>query len=120
MVLRSNIFAISWAFLIFVLSLISGSQIPSAPVITFDKILHISFYLVLSMLTVYGLKKQYSCRHIRSNAYKYTLAITSFYGLLIEYIQPIVADRYADFWDFLANFIGCCVGLILFRIIYKI
>lgn len=120
MFVQSTLYAIIWAFLILILSLVSGSQLPKADILSFDKILHLLFYMILSLLLVYGLKRQYRFNKIRYNSYWYTLILCTIYGFLIEYMQPIISDRIASFSDFLANFIGSAIGLIAFRLIYKI
>jgi VanZ family protein len=120
MFVRSNIYAFIWAFLIFLLSFASSRSFPKGDILTFDKLLHLLFYLILTVLVLYGLKRQYTFPKIRSKAEIVALVSCSIYGLLIEYMQPIISDRFASFSDFLANFIGSVLGLIAFKIIYKI
>jgi len=59
-------------------------------------------------------------RRIRYNALSFTWIAPTIYGVLIELYQEFVlTDRYGDWADALANFVGALLGLVLFKSIFK-
>ncbi|MFM7823653.1 MAG: VanZ family protein, partial [Bacteroidota bacterium] len=85
-----------------------------------DKLIHVFLYGVLSFLLVGSSLKQHMYRRVRYNALTFSLFATSVYGVLIELYQEFVlTDRFGDWADALANFVGALLGLILFKSIFK-
>ncbi len=42
------------------------------------------------------------------------------YGGVLEFIQGTISpDRYSDVFDFGANVVGCIVGIVIYRLIYR-
>jgi len=109
--------AIIWAIIILILSSLSGStmkQFDWSDIANIDKMGHLFFYAVLSFLTLFGFYKNglknISIRNILTS----TIMVVS-YGGLIEILQySLIKGRYFDLLDFLANIIGCTVGIIIF------
>ena len=111
-----------WAIIILVLSGLSGNSISKIPFIDlpyFDKVLHMSFYFVLSILLCRGYFIQLQNKSIRW-PYIFTFITAFLYGLLIELLQAtIFTGRTADLRDAAANATGILLGLLLYKPIHR-
>lgn len=107
--------AIFWAVSILYLSAFAGPQIEInfilfAP----DKILHFAAYGLLSILIGWGYFRQHQQLSIKVFLIILTIGFT--YGILMELMQYLfLPNRYFEFGDMLANFIGSFFGLLLIR-----
>ncbi|MFM7053169.1 MAG: VanZ family protein [Bacteroidota bacterium] len=112
-----------WAILIWAFSSIPNTELPDFSfwrILSGDKLIHVFLYGVLSFLLVGSSLKQHMYRRVRYNALTFSLFATSVYGVLIELYQEFVlTDRFGDWADALANFVGALLGLILFKSIFK-
>jgi len=121
MFLRYNLFGILWAWAILVLTLSPKSALPPTPLwgdITFDKFAHAFVYSILVVLLIIGFKKQFTYSKLKYNAILYALAISIFYGIVLELLQIFAKDRYVEVDDISANITGCILGFICFFLIY--
>lgn len=120
--LRYHWLAITWGILILILSFLPGKdleQLNLTGLLAFDKWMHAFFYAPLFFLSLVGILKQYGCDNWRSNRNKVLFFCIS-YGLLIEIMQPLLTeDRYFDFFDIIANTVGCFFGIIIFNFVYN-
>jgi len=111
-----------WAVIILVLSGLSGNSISKIPFIDlpyFDKVLHLSFYFILSILLCRGYILQLQNKD-RKWPYIFTFLTAFLYGLLIELFQAtIFSGRTADWRDALANTAGIIIGLLLYKPIHR-
>lgn len=119
MLLRKNIYTIAWAIFILVLSFMPTDSFPKQEHDFADDIVHFGFYAVLSFFLLRGLVQQYQYPKLRLRANQIAIIASTSFGGLIEIFQPIISDRFADYWDFLANFIGCIGGVFFYRYIIK-
>lgn len=100
-----------WLLLILIASFLPTSEIPE---ITFlwspDKIVHFGMYaiLVILMRLAFFEMKIYNI-----------IGFCIILGILIEILQPILSDRFFDYYDILANSIGVIIGYILLKFIVK-
>lgn len=121
--IRFFIAPIFWAGIILLLSSIPAKDLPELTfwdLIKSDKLGHIIMYGVLAFQLMRSLVRQYSSWRMRYNATTIALIISVMYGGLIEVYQHyLIADRFGDWIDFLANIIGTFLGVVAFRFIFK-
>ena len=121
MFFRHNLFTIIWAIVILFLSVIPDKTLPSFKLYSLfaiDKLGHIFFYMILSFLMTIGFKKQYQIKRIRYFSKSLSFGISVLYGTMIEIIQGGIIYRNFDYFDIIANIIGCFTGIIIFSLVY--
>lgn len=103
--------AIVWFFLINVLLLIPGSDLPQEPFweeIYFDKWIHIGLFGGLTFLLSIPLFK--SIKYTSKLIFQITVAC-SLYGILMEFVQEyFTTDRAFDISDMIADAMGCIIA----------
>ena len=101
---------IIWALFIAFLCGLPGKDIPHISfleLLSFDKFIHASIFLVLVILIYRATRKTSN----RKNAMVYALCLSIPYGGILEIMQQeLFEDRTADLFDFIANTIGCLVA----------
>ena len=114
--------AMGWAVVILVLSAMPSQQLPQIDIISIDKIGHLGVYWILTMLILWGASKQPDANlKIWSQSLSIILAIGTIYGILIELMQYLFfPGRYFEILDALANFVGCILGIISFKLLFKL
>ncbi len=114
--------AIAWGAVILLLCALQGDEFPSFHwdfSFSFDKLVHLFFYAVLSLLLIVARVKQYRYSPKRFGAVRAALAVSIFYGMLVEALQAFVFfQRSADWNDVVANTTGSIIGVALFYAIY--
>ncbi|MCW3127360.1 MAG: hypothetical protein JWO03_3018 [Bacteroidetes bacterium] len=118
--LKYNWPSILWAAFILVICLMPGSNVPKIRIPHFDKVVHVSIYMILGFVTYYGWtrQRQYILLHAKT-VMKVILVLTT-YGLLIEVLQgTLTADRSFDLWDALANSVGAVAGTYVGKLVFK-
>ncbi|OFX37180.1 MAG: hypothetical protein A2X08_06275 [Bacteroidetes bacterium GWA2_32_17] len=117
----SFIKAIIWAILIFIGSYISGNSLNEIKFINipgFDKIIHFTWYFVLTLFVLAGTDKWLG--KIKFISFLIIVLMCVSYGALMEYLQgTLFVARSMDIFDFIANSTGTIVGAILFSGLYK-
>ena len=104
-----RILFISSLFLVFLLSIVNASDIPTFYNLSFntDKVVHGIIYFYLAYLG-------FLCQFKLSNL---SIAILVFmYGLFIEIIHLFHPYRFFEYFDLLANLIGVTIALLLIRL----
>ncbi len=122
MFLQYNLFGLSWAAVILVLTVSPGHEMPKTldwNLLAFDTFSHFFVFGLLTLLLIVGFTKQFAFSKLRSNAVVYAIGIGIVYGILIEGMQSMIPGRYFAFVDILANTIGCFTGYLAFLLIYK-
>lgn len=90
-----------WTLCILVACTIPGKNIPSAPVIGFDKVVHAGLFGVWIVLWLLA---------TRGNAL-ICVAAGIAYGVALEFYQQLLPfDRTFDWWDALADAVGVLIG----------
>ena len=115
--MKNFIPAIIWAGIIFWLSAGAGINLPETwlDMIGTDKIGHAIFYMVLSVLLLWGLERSRNEIPDKNSAY-FLIAVSSFYGVLMEIMQyAFYPGRYFEVLDIIANIIGSFTGLYLYN-----
>lgn len=82
----------------------------------FDKWVHLAMFFILSSLLYFGFFKQVRFRWLKSNPLIITLIISVLYAGFTEIIQNFVSLRTSDFYDFVADFVGCITGATIFKV----
>ena len=122
MFFKYNFNSIAWGLLIFILSAVPGNDFPDLSfwsLLSFDKVIHAFFYAVFVIFLIVGFIKQYSFPRLRYGAVPCALITGIAYGGTIEFLQySVFAQRNGDIFDFIANTVGCFIGMLLFYIIY--
>ena len=79
-------------------------------------------FAVFAFMVIFGYRKEY-CEKEKTYRIKLqwiTLAVTILYGALTEIMQAyIFRGRYGSLYDFLADVIGCILGVFFFKIIFR-
>ena len=120
--------AIAWGLFVFVLSIWPGKDFPSIPdwgdLFSLDKMVHITFYGVLTWLILWGKRQNTVEERNPDNIGKRLLFLPfilivatccSGFGWFIEWFQGAYCqDRMSDVMDGIANTIGAVIGLFVF------
>jgi VanZ family protein len=114
--------AMAWALLVLILTGLPGNYFPEVPtlwnLLEPDKIVHLFIFGVFTVLLALGLTGRYG-----KNRSSFAIAALSIgtgiaYGGITELLQGYVfIGRTASIYDFIANFIGCFAGYLLFKFV---
>ena len=108
------ILLILWLVFISTLSLIELNVERVPKVDETDKVVHFLFHYILSVFLMFYLRYENVLFEIKG-MYYFVLLFSTFYGLLIEGLQATIStNRDPDFFDVLANILGCLVSLLSF------
>jgi VanZ family protein len=122
MQLRFHLYTLAWAVIIALMSFYPGKDLPRVDfweLVSFDKFMHISCYALLLFLMMNGAMKQYIFSSKRFKIGGTVFMICFSYSILLESLQPIlVSDRVFDYFDIMANLIGCIIGIFLYNFVY--
>jgi VanZ family protein len=106
-----------------ILTLLPSASMPALSVwelFSFDSFAHAFMFAVLTYLMVVGLKKQYTFPRLKHYAIRTSLFVSTLFGIGIELMQHFfIPGRQGDIIDVLSNTIGCVLGVLIFRWIYK-
>ncbi|PVY37228.1 VanZ like protein [Pontibacter virosus] len=106
-----------------VLTLLPSSSMPSLSIweiFSFDSFAHAFMFAVLTYLMVVGLKKQHTFMRVQLYAMRTAFFVSSMFGIAIELLQHFfIPGRQGDMVDVMSNTIGCILGILLFKWIYK-
>jgi VanZ family protein len=85
----------------------------------FDKLAHLGFFYVLTILLFYGKIKYQHSYHFRSLTIFKIILISAVIGGGIELIQwKIFTYRSAEWWDFFCDMIGCFMGVFSYVLLH--
>ncbi|WP_345158725.1 VanZ family protein [Pontibacter saemangeumensis] len=111
-----------WAAVILLTTLLPSSSMPAVSVwelFSFDSFAHAFLFSVLTFLMIVGLAKQFTFPRLRHYTIRYSLFLSTMFGISIELMQHyFIPGRQGDIIDVLANTIGCLLGIVLFKWIY--
>ncbi|MGX7667170.1 VanZ family protein [Flavobacterium pedocola] len=114
---KNFLLAFFWTLAIAVACLISTSDVPNVAVTGFDKIVHLLFYMVFTVLWFLYLKKRFADWSFFVTAIVIVVA-TLLYGTIIELLQDAFTEtRKADVLDVLANVAGSLVGVVVMAMV---
>jgi VanZ family protein len=98
--------AVLWALLIYLASSIPAKYLPSKTFFAFDKIVHITLFLVFGFLVYRALEPINKSTRINFALVFLSIAVVIFYGIMDEIHQGSVPGRTIDIYDALADTIG--------------
>ncbi|MFT5645733.1 MAG: VanZ family protein [Aureispira sp.] len=107
--------AITWAILIWSLS--TTSNLPHIPwsFLSPDKIGHLVFYAILTLLLIVGFVHSLSWKQKGAISWiLFCMIIAGLYGVSLEFVQATIPGRSFDYADMLANFIGTFLGAFVY------
>jgi hypothetical protein len=102
--------AILWTLAIIVACTLPGQSLPDAPVVGFDKVVHIGMFVGWAFLWMMLFPEKT----------RFIFLIGIFFGILLEFYQQLLPfDRSFDWWDALADGVGTLAGTLLFLLISR-
>ena len=107
---------IYWIILLTLTSLPSGMAVT---VNVSDKLNHFGAYGLLSVLLFLTMNFQTKYPFLKKNANWLTVLIASSYGVLDELHQMLVPGRSAEFLDWIADFSGSLLGVLIIQWLLK-
>lgn len=108
---------IYWLIL-FIATSLPTDYIPSVGV--GDKFSHFFAYMVLSVLLYFAFSLQTRSEILKKYPAIMTILVGSVYGIVDELHQMLIPGRSAEFLDWIADFVGTIVGVLLARLLYRI
>ena len=120
---RNSIPGILCGIVILILTGLPGSYLPHVkPVVGIDKVVHALMYATFAFLCIWGYRKQFVSNGLQyqKKALLLALVISIAYGGLTEIIQEtLVPGRIGDWFDFLADSLGTCLGIYVFYLFFR-
>jgi VanZ family protein len=92
---------------------------PTVEIVNADKLLHMGVYGLLAALCYISVIHQEKFSPVRESPFVFTMLIASFYGLSDELHQLFVTNRECEFWDWLADFAGALIMVLLIKYYLK-
>lgn len=116
---------ISAAFIMLMMGL-PGNFFPTVVTLwdwlTPDKIVHLLVFGAFSYITLWGYRNSliHADRNRVRRIFITTLLFTMSYGALTEILQKhLFVRRYGCLYDFIADSLGCLIGIVIFNFYYK-
>jgi len=115
-----SLIAILYTLLVTVAFLLPANDILRVKIPFLDKFIHILIHTMLCCIWLWYFQVSENYRSFKKNVI-IVLAVCFSYGILIEGLQHwFTKSRQFDFFDVIANGIGCIIGLLSFLLILKI
>lgn len=108
---------ILYLILIFILSSIPGDNLPELGFELNDKLIHLGVYFFAFLLFYLSFSNFMKESLISRNPLVFSLIFTNLYAILDELHQALVPNRSAEFFDFVADFIGSLLGLLFILVL---
>ncbi len=103
--------------IIFIGTSIPGGSIPSIGVS--DKFKHLGAYFFLTILLCLAFYLQERFPFIKRYHLQSSLIVTSVYGVIDEIHQIFIPGRSCDIYDWIADFIGAILGVVIYNYLFK-
>jgi VanZ family protein len=104
-----------WLAIIFFESSFPNDAFPKVEIWGADKLVHMGVYGLLAALTYISLIHQEKFPYLLKHALVFTIIICGVYGVSDEFHQYFVPNRDCEFWDWLADFIGVVIMILLIK-----
>ncbi len=119
--LSNQYLAIIWSGIVLILCDIPISDPAGIPVFEgFDKLVHLGFFFVLTVLLFYGKIREQKSYTYRTITILKILFITTILGGGIELLQYyIFTYRSAEWWDFFSDMIGVGMGIFSYIFLHR-
>jgi VanZ family protein len=119
MFFKYNLPVIAWAIFILILLGIPGDNLPE-PIWGFkhlDKVAHFGLFFIFTLLLVFGLKKQYSYKNIRSYYTPWVITISIGYAFFTEGFQIMLSTgRNFELLDAVMDILGSGTSFAFYKI----
>lgn len=110
---------IIWAIIILVISSFPGNKVDNVPFLNIphiDKVIHMGMYFILSFSFLFEINNNSFYQTIRLKVSIIVLILTISYGFILEILQSFLfIERSGDFYDLLANILGCIMAYFFFK-----
>jgi len=110
-----------WTLVIALLTMITGNYVPK--VTTFldwlgtDKLVHLLLFGIYAYLFAHGLQKQSSYAFLQKHALLASLLVGMVFAFFTEVMQAnVIPGRNGNAYDFLADVLGCLLGILVWHI----
>ncbi len=116
--------AIIWALIILLLTGLPGTYFPQIQSfwdwLSPDKVVHVFIFTVQMFLVLIAYRTQYLSGNTRLINTLLIILLVTVYALLTEVLQAYVfIGRDGNLYDFLADFVGILIGLLVFNLYKK-
>ncbi|WP_442794232.1 VanZ family protein [Pelobium manganitolerans] len=114
--------AMLWALLVLILCDVPMSDVPGSSHFFegFDKMVHLGFFFVLTVLLFYGKIKQQNSFEYRLLTIVKIVAINVCVGGGIEILQwKVFTYRSAEWWDFFSDMLGLGMGVFSYLLLHR-
>jgi VanZ family protein len=103
-----------WAGLIFALSTNNPAHLPKFKLLSWDKLGHLVFYAVLTLLLCWAVHKSTAAINANNQSKFWLLMVilASVYGAFLEFVQASLPYRSFDYADMLANCLGAVLAIV--------
>lgn len=112
-----------WAFFIVLLTLTPGNYItrvtPFPDWIGLDKLIHLFLFGIYTYLLLEGFRRQRKYPFLLKNTVILSLLLGMVFALFTEIMQNIIPGRNGNYYDFLADMLGCLLGYLCWYIIRR-
>ena len=104
-----------WLAIIFFESNFPNDAYPKVEIWGADKLVHMGVYGLLAALTYISLIHQEKYPFLLKHAFLFTVIVCAFYGATDEFHQYFVPNRDCEIWDWLADFLGAGIMILLIK-----
>lgn len=111
--------AIGWALLIFIGSSIPAKYIPTHKIFTYDKLIHLTLFLIFGVLVYRAVRPTREGELFRWVRVFFSMSVVILYGVLDEIHQGSVPGRTLDIWDAAADSLGGILAAIIVYINHR-
>lgn len=101
--------------IIFVQSSFPSISLPEVEIISADKLIHMGVYGLLAALCYISLIHLSRKNTLSNSPFSWSLVITSLYGITDELHQYYVPNRSSELQDWLADFAGAVVAVLIIK-----
>lgn len=123
MLIRHLIWTLLYFIAIAFLYLTPGDDIPDLSfwsIFEADKIAHTGVFAGFTLVMTVGFRRQRYSVPLSRKAKQLSFGVGLVYGSVLEAVQGSVAvGRYTEAGDMVANALGCAIGIVIYRFIYK-
>ncbi len=124
MLQKNSIYLIVWTLIILLLTILPGGYFPKVPsfmdLFSPDKLVHFFIFGFLTILAIMAFGRQYSFQFLRSYKTLIALIYSISLGAITELLQGLMNwGRQASIYDFIANTIGCFIGILIYNKVIK-
>lgn len=113
--IKYHLWFLLWLIIIFFESSFPADTYPKIEIWSADKIVHMGVYGILAALCYISLIHLEKFSFLARNALVMTIIICSLYGVTDEFHQYFIPNRDCEFWDWLADFAGIIIMLLLIK-----